>query len=303
MLLVHILKKGMFIPPLRISLSGGGMRGLAHIGALEVLHERGLLKTVKEYIGISAGSFCAFAVCIGCTLAELRTVSALLDFSLMQSITPETAFKFLDTFGFDSGENMEKLLTVLLRSKGLKPDLTFRELAATKAPQLRIFATDLNLCMPKEFSAALTPNVKIIQALRASMCIPIYFTPVIGPEGHLFVDGGVISDMPFFLLPRGERETTLNIIFSSDHESCEKIGSFSEYLNQIYISIHRYHSAELERHWAQNTAILPCGEFSSTYFHATTEEKMALMDSGRRGMETFLAAATGRPPPRRFSVA
>jgi heme exporter protein A len=42
----------------------------------------------------------------------------------MQSITPETAFKFLDTFGFDSGENMEKLLTVLLRSKGLKPDLS-----------------------------------------------------------------------------------------------------------------------------------------------------------------------------------
>jgi NTE family protein len=278
------------------------MRGLAHIGALEVLQERGLLKAVKEYIGISAGSFCAFAVCIGCTLAELRTVSALLDFSLMQSITPETTFKFLESFGFDSGENLDKLLTVLLRSKGFRPDLTFRDLAATKAPLLRIFATDLNLCMPKEFSAVLTPDVKIIQALRASTCIPIYFTPITGPDGHLLVDGGVISQMPFSLISRDERDTTLNITFSSDHEARTTIGNLPEYLVQIYISIHRYRSVVVEKAWRHRTVLLPCGEFPSTYFHATMEEKMALMDSGRKGMEAFLELK-GRPPPRRFSVA
>jgi hypothetical protein len=219
----------------------------------------------------------------------------------MQSITPETTFKFLDTFGFDSGENMEKLLTVLLRSKGFRPDLTFRELAA-KAPLLRIFATDLNTCMPKEFSAALTPDVKIIQALRASTCIPIYFTPITGQDGHLLVDGGIISQMPFSLLSRSERDTTLNITFSSDHQASAVIGSLPEYLIQLYMSLQRYHSVELERDWKHRTVRLPCGEFPSTYFHATTEEKMALMDSGRRGMEAFLALR-GRPPPRRFSVA
>ena len=293
----------MFIPPLRIALSGGGMRGLAHIGALEVLQEQGLLKAVKEYIGISAGSFCAFAICIGCSLAELRTVSALLDFSLIQSITPETAFKFLDTFGFDSGENMDKLLSVLLRTKGLSPGLTFRELAARDAPRLRVFATDLNTCMPKEFSEALTPHVPIVQALRASMSIPLYFTPVQGPDGHLLVDGGVISHNPFLMLTREERETTLSITFRAEHEICSKIPTFSAYLGQIYASIHRYYSMDLVREWRHRTVCLPCGEFPSTYFQATTEEKMGLMDSGRKGMREFLAAATGHAPPRRFSVA
>jgi NTE family protein len=278
------------------------MRGLAHIGALEVLQERGLLKAVKEYIGISAGSFCAFAVCIGCTLSELRTVSALLDFSLMQSLTPETAFKFLDTFGFDSGENMDKLLTVLLKSKALSPDLTFGELASNNAPRLRIFATDLNTCMPIEFSAALTPDVRIVHALRASMSIPIYFTPVTGSDGHLLVDGGVISHDPFLLLTREERMSTLSINFKSDHFVCSSVPTLSEYIGQLYASIHRYHSVELEREWSDRIVCLPCGEFPSTYFQATTDEKMALMDSGRKGMEDFLASTTGRRIPRRFSV-
>jgi NTE family protein len=279
------------------------MRGLAHIGALEVLQERGLLKAVKEYIGISAGSFCAFAVCIGCTLAELRTVSALLDFSLMQSVTPETAFKFLETFGFDSGENMDKLLNVLLRSKGLSPSLTFRELRDTPAPSLRIFATDLNTCMPKEFSAELTPDVQIVQALRASMSIPIYFTPVQGGDGHLLVDGGVISHVPLFLIRREERETTLSINFRSDHIFCESIPTLSAYISQLYASIHRYNDVKFEREWGHRIVNLPCGEFPSTHFQATTDEKMALMDSGRRGMEDFLKSVVGRRTPRRFSVA
>lgn len=278
------------------------MRGLAHIGALEVLQERGLLKGVREYIGISAGSFCAFAICIGCTLSELRMASVLLDFSLMQNITPETAFKFMDTFGLDSGENLVKLLSVCLRTKGLSPTLTFGELAALRPLRLRMFATDLNTCKPREFSAAVTPDVQVVQALRASMSIPIYFAPVKAPDGHLIVDGGVITHMPFALLNRDERETTLSITFATDHLNSPKIETFSAFLAQLYASLHLYHDDDVQNAWTDRTVRLPCGDFPSTHFQASSEEKIQLIDSGRRGMEEFLATK-GRAPLRRFSVA
>ena len=284
-------------------MSGGGMRGLAHIGALEVLQERGLLKAVKEYIGISAGSFCAFAICIGCTLAELRMASALLDFGRMQNINPEDAFKFMESFGFDTGENMEKLLTVLLKAKGRSPTMTFTELDALGGPKLRIFATDLNTCMPKEFSALLTPGAEVRHALRASMSIPIYFTPVKDADGHMLVDGGVITSMPFALLSREDRDTTLNIAFNMDHMSCSEIPSLFSFLSQLYSSIQRYQYVMLEKEWVHKTVYIPCGEFPATQFQATTDEKIALMDSGRRGMEAFLSRIKGSAPPRRFSVA
>ena len=49
----------MRIPPLRIVLSGGGIRAVAHSGALKALEEKGMLVAVKEYIGLSAGGLIA----------------------------------------------------------------------------------------------------------------------------------------------------------------------------------------------------------------------------------------------------
>jgi predicted acylesterase/phospholipase RssA len=277
------------------------MRGIAHIGALEVLQERGLLRAVREYIGVSAGSFCAFAICIGCTLSELRMVISMLDFGLMRSINPEDVFHFMETYGFDSGENMEKLVAVLLKTKGLPVGLTFKGLAALGRPRLRMFATDLNTCMPKEFSAELTPEAEILKALRASMSIPVYFTPSVDTTGHLLVDGGVVTHNPFLLMSSAERETTLCITFSY-REQVDSIPTLFSFLAQVYSSLHRYHAKAMSTEWSERIVNIPCGEFPSTHFEATTEEKIALMDLGRKGMESFLAKVSGRAPPRRFSV-
>ena len=42
----------MLIPPRRILLSGGGIRAVAHLGALQFLESKGLLKAVKEIVGV-----------------------------------------------------------------------------------------------------------------------------------------------------------------------------------------------------------------------------------------------------------
>ena len=91
----------MIIPPRRIVLSGGGIRALAHVGALTVLDKKGLLKSVKEYVGVSAGAFVGFSLMLGYTLSELRTLCALFDFSVLRHFEPEAAFEFPTSFGFD----------------------------------------------------------------------------------------------------------------------------------------------------------------------------------------------------------
>ena len=103
----------MLIPPYRITLSGGGLKGIAHIGALEVLSEHGYLKSLREYVGISAGALVAFCLCIGCSLSELRMVVSLLDFGLIRDIDPETMLNFPETFGLDTGANLEKFLKTI----------------------------------------------------------------------------------------------------------------------------------------------------------------------------------------------
>ena len=277
------------------------MRGLAHIGALEVLKARGYLKAVKEYIGISAGAFVAFAICIGCTLEELHKTVTLLDFGLIRSLSPEDVFRFMDTFGFDTGENIDRLIAAMLRTKGMALTITFGELAKKSAAALRIFATDLNTCCQKEFSARTTPGTEIRAALRASMCIPIYFTPV-KIDGHLMVDGGVITNSPFFILSDKERETTLGIAFTDTHKPKGSIEDLPTFLVQIYHSIDYNQLRSLGNAWSKHIAYLPCGDFSVVHFEASAEEKEGLIAMGRKGMEDFLGGCFGRPPPRRFSV-
>ena len=293
----------MFIPPYRISLSGGGIKGFAHIGALEVLKEHGLLSAVKEYIGISAGALCALCICIGCSFAEIRNIILRLNFGSIRDIDPAIILNFPDTFGMDSGANLEKLLTALLRGKGLDATITFKELAARRGGALRIFATNINLCVAQEFSAIKTPDTEVRFAVQASMSVPIYFTPLKEPRtGHLFLDGGIMCPSPIKYLSYEESLHTLAISFGDSDKRTKSINNLYEFIHQLYYSIDYEQSVNLKRQWQQNTIIINCGKINMIDFEAGAEAKEAIMEAGRRAAASFLKTP-GRKPVRRFSVA
>ena len=292
------------MPPYRISLSGGGIKGFAHIGALEVLEAQGLLKSVKEYIGISAGAMCAMTVSIGCPLKDVRRIISELDFSQIRDLDPETILNFPETFGLDTGVNLEKFLTVILRARGLDPAITFRELAAAKiGPNLRVFATNLNLCMAQEFSAAVSPDVEVRFAIHASMAVPIYFTPLKEPKsGHLFLDGGIMCSSPFHYLPYEERLDTLAISFSDNHKPTASIENLQGFIAQLYYSLDYQPSVQLKAQWPYNTIVIDCGTVNMVDFEAGSDAKINIIEAGRRAAEVFLKSP-GHRPLRRFSVA
>ena len=293
----------LFIPPLKICLSGGGIKCIAHIGALEVLQEHALLGSVTEYIGISAGALCAFALAIGCSLGELRTMIEQLDFGQIRHLEPETLLQFPDSYGLDTGENVRRLVAAMLRAKGLSPTLTFSELAAaSRGPALRVFATDLHTCGAREFSVAVTPDAEIREALMASMCIPLYFQPVRDTEtGHLLVDGGVICHSPLKFLTPAECVVALSITFSDDHKPVEEIDGFMPYLRQLYYALDYHYNQELVGAWEDRTMRLDCGGFSTLDFEMPVEQKVALIQKGREGAEAFLWRGRKCPSRRRFS--
>ena len=91
----------MLIPPRRIVLSGGGIRALAHLGSLDVLEKKGLLRSVTEYVGVSAGAFVGFCLVIGYTITELKMLCSVFDFGLIRNLDPESALEFPSSFVFD----------------------------------------------------------------------------------------------------------------------------------------------------------------------------------------------------------
>lgn len=293
------------IPPKRICLSGGGIRAVSFVGALEILEAHGLLRGVKEYIGVSAGALISYSLALGYTIQELKKLCMEFDFGLIRNVDPESAMNFLDQYGFDSGDNLKRLLESLLKQKNLPLETTFQELASLRPtlPSFRCFASDINVCLPREFSLAQTPTVKLTDALLATMSLTFYFTPVVDPiTGHYLTDGGVLHNYPMAFLPLEQRATCLGIMFSNDHAENRVINDFYDFLHQLFACVYIPRTRKILEEAKHNTIILPHGEYPAWNFEATKEEKADLIYSACKATEEFLQGFKGQKPIRRYSV-
>jgi NTE family protein len=294
----------MRIPPLRIVLSGGGIRAVAHSGALKALEEKGMLVAVKEYIGLSAGGLIAFCVAIGYSIPQLANLCQRFDFSSIRTLEFEDMLSFFESYGLDTGARLKRLLESLLRQRGLPTDLTYKQLRDLRpaSPILRIFAADICAVKPKEFSERKTPGASIVMSLMASMCIPGYFVPVKDPEtGHLLVDGGALHNFPLAFLTEAEQETALGITFSEDHVKLEKVESLPQYFQQIFACFYLPRTLAV---WNKNKdiIIIPCGEYPLWDFEASEEAKKRMIELGYNAVADFLARKSETRGGRRFSV-
>ncbi|MEM0907971.1 MAG: patatin-like phospholipase family protein [Pseudomonadota bacterium] len=119
------------------------------------------------------------------------------------------------TNGLYDIDAMRNSYAKLVERAGLTEDITFKELAAAaqNAPDrplrpLKVVATNITLRKLQLFSAETTPDVPIVDALAASMAIPVVFRPMNIPselltenpaaQGQLchFLDGGLVSNLP-----------------------------------------------------------------------------------------------------------
>lgn len=161
-----------------LALSGGGIRGLAHIGVLKVLDKLG--------IKLSAIAGCSMGSVIGVAYAAGKTPEEMEEFIL--SLRPHKLIDFsISRLGIKKMGKFEKALQDFIEVED------FRDL---KIP-LFINSTNITQGKGKIFSSG-----SIMQAVRASTAYPGVFAPV-KIKNNYFVDGGVTNHQPFPILPKG----------------------------------------------------------------------------------------------------
>ena len=85
-----------FLPPRRLIFSGGGIRVVSYLGALQVIQEKNLLHQVREFCGISAGALVSLMLALGYRFEVLEKFCLQYNFSELSSFEPEHAFLFLE---------------------------------------------------------------------------------------------------------------------------------------------------------------------------------------------------------------
>lgn len=162
---------------LGIALSGGGARGIVHIGVLQALEELAIAPNCIS--GASAGAIAGFLYAAG--LSPMEMLSFVEEVSLLKTFRFGLPTKGLADLGYLRGE-LERLV----------PHRTFEELEK----KLFISIANLNTGL-----AEIVHSGKVIDYVIASSSIPLIFKPSL-INGVTYVDGGLLNNLPVAPLQR-----------------------------------------------------------------------------------------------------
>ena len=176
-------------------LSGGSMKGIAQIGAMHCLKKNNLLNDIKTIAATSVGSIIGLLYSIGYQPIELFQFMKLIDTNKLNGMN---AKNLITKYGLDDGSRMILILKKLLNAKGYDPDISFKNFYKRTKMNLIITGSCINDKKIYYFSHTSYPDMKVLEAVRISISIPIIFTPCIF-EGKIFVDGGCIDNFPIQL--------------------------------------------------------------------------------------------------------
>jgi NTE family protein len=194
--------------PFTLVLSGGGARGIAHIGVLRVLDSLGIRP--RSVVGTSMGALIGALYASGRSGSQIDSLVRGLHFStLFHRYTPVTLLTTGDftspvsalaptfvvefkggTLSLQSPVAREPEINALLNQILLRGNLTAAGDFDRLPLRFRAVATDL-----KKRAPVVLAGGDLAEAVRASIAIPVVFTPV-EREDRLLLDGGLAANVP-----------------------------------------------------------------------------------------------------------
>ena len=163
-------------------LGSGGARGLAHIGAIEALEEKGY--TITSIAGCSMGSIIAGMYAAG-QLKEAKEWFLQVDKQLI--------LRMMD-INLLSGNSLVKGQRIIQELEKIVPDRPIEELNIPCS----IVASDMMNTEEVVFRTG-----SLFEAVRASISIPLFFQPV-QIAHRLLIDGGILNPLPLHVVNRTE---------------------------------------------------------------------------------------------------
>ena len=170
--------------PFTLVLSGGGLKGLAHIGVLRALEERGLVPTLV--VGSSIGSLVGAAWAAGGTTQRMEERALRVRRrDVFQVARADVAFRRMLAPALYRREPLETLV------RDLVGDITFRDLPR----RLLVNTTDLHSGMQVMWGLPGLSHAHVADAVTASCALPGIFPPR-EIDGRAYVDGAVVENLP-----------------------------------------------------------------------------------------------------------
>jgi NTE family protein len=197
---------------------GAGVRGIAYCGAVQEMESKKMMDSIERVGGTSSGAIIALTISLGYSGKEIENIISKTNFKKFN----DGGFFFIGGiyrlnkyFGWYKGKKFGRWLEKMIKEKTGNENITFEELHQKGFKDLYITGTSLNKQKAVVFSYESYPKMKVKDAVRISVSIPLYFEPVyIDSLGKTFdhprqnqgfdmmVDGGVLENFPIHIFDK-----------------------------------------------------------------------------------------------------
>lgn len=238
-------------------LSGGGLKGLSMLGALQYFADRGKLSHLNKVIGTSIGAILGYLIIIGYSPVEIML-------TLHQSRIIErlgkafSMFDMMRTGGAVCFTLLQKLLEDMTIHK-VGHLLTLGQLFDEFGKHLVCCTYNYTKHTTEYLDATSCPHLPCITALHMSSCLPCLFSPFLY-ENMYYLDGALIDHFP--IQCSAHNDIVLGIYLKTQHApplnpKMKKEFSFLSYVFDVLsIPLHFHAREHMNKSWPFTCDIL-----------------------------------------------
>ena len=263
-----------------LALSGGSVKGLTYLGLVKFLEENPEIYDKLECIaGASIGSIFATYICLQIPYKHLvsflhKNMGDFLSFDIEH---------LFEDYGLDRCDYLIEFIGSLM---GIYKDLTFKELYNRSKKKLIISATCLSTYETEYFSHETHPDIKVLDAIRASISLPFLFTKV-DINGKIYIDGGILEPIPIQMFDPKE---TLGLWITDKSDDYGYKGDFSSlqgFIYNFFVCVKRNIDILTKTEEKYNILKIELENISVIDFDLSIEKKQELVDVCYNSLKNF----------------
>lgn len=232
-----------------LAFSGGGVKGLAFLGAIKALEEEGCLDDCEVICGTSIGSLAALLVVLDASY-EYCVEKLTSSLKIVPRIRGRNVFRILMDMGVDDGDAFLKLIEGILCDFGLPVNITLKELKERTGKDFVPIVSSINtdngetlVLWPDAY-----PDFVVAQAIYVSSSVPLVFVPTTYCDvdcRRYLADGGIFNNCPVGFADMYDKydrllavnNRTVGFLLMNDVTSCDNISNIKDYMQVLASSM------------------------------------------------------------------
>lgn len=181
-------------------LSGGGPLIFQTIGIMQHLEKKNIYTrtNLQSIYGTSSGAIVGLFICLGYDWDVINKFMIERPWNNLYYIDSERIYNAIFQCGVYDSDIFIKSYKSLFEAKDVSIDITLKEFYELTKIDYHLISSEINNIKIEDISHETYPDLKVIEAIYMTACLPVFFKPMF-IDDKCFLDGGIIMNYPLQL--------------------------------------------------------------------------------------------------------